>query len=278
MIPPIANRFVAGESVASAIEVARDRNDDGIGVILNQLGEHYEDPAAAAADRDDYRRLVREIDAVDLDACISIKPTQLGLDLGEDVFREHLQSVLEVADDHDTFVWIDMENHETTDATLDAYVDFVDAHDGQLGVCIQANLKRTPDDLERIATHPGKIRLVKGAYNEPATIAHRGKEQIDAAYAALIEQAFEQCDDGIAVATHDDTMLHLAGELHARHGTPYEIQMIMGVREDYQTALAREERVLQYVPYGNKWLSYFYRRLMERKENLLFGLRAIVRG
>lgn len=278
MIPPIASRFVAGETVAEALETTAERNDDGLTVILNQLGEHYDDPAAAASDRDDYLRLLGDIDAMDLDACISIKPTQLGLDIGVDVFREHLEVLLEEAAQRNQFVWIDMEDHETTDATLDAYEDYVESYDGQVGVCLQANLKRTADDLERLAELPGKLRLVKGAYNEPASIAYRDKADVDAAYRELITQAFEQCDDGVAVASHDDAMIDHAIDLADTHDTGYEFQMLMGVRTDYQRQLARDHDVYQYIPYGDKWLSYFYRRLIERKENLLFGLRAVFRG
>lgn len=278
MIPPIARRFVAGESADTALERAAARNEEGLSVILNQLGEHYDDPAAAAADRDDYRQLLQEMDAMGIDGCISVKPTQLGLDLGESVFRDHLEDVLDVADELDTFVWMDMEDHETTDHTLDAYEEYVTAYDGQLGVCLQANLRRTPEDLARLAELPGKLRLVKGAYDEPKEIAYRGKSRIDRAYRDLLRQAFQQCDDGVAVASHDDTMLDLAEALYEEHGTPYEIQMLMGVRSDLQRELAADLDVYQYIPYGDKWLSYFYRRLLERKANLLFALRAIVRG
>lgn len=276
MIPPIANRFVAGESIAEALEVAAAQNQTGLSVILNQLGEHYDDPAAAASDRDDYIRMIRDIDAMELDACISVKPTQLGLDLGEDVFRGHLDAILDVAADHDTFVWIDMEDHKTTDATIEAYEETVQAHDGQVGVCLQANLRRTSDDLERLAPLPGKLRLVKGAYKEPEAISYRKRSRVDQAYRDLIEQAFEQCDGGIAMGTHDDAMLELAAKLHEEHGTPYEVQMLMGVREELQRELAENVEMYQYIPFGDKWLSYFYRRLMERKENLLFGLRAVI--
>ncbi len=276
MIPPIARRFVAGESTDTAIDRGLSRNEEGLSVILNQLGEHYDDPAAVAADRDDYRRLLGEIEAVGLDGCISVKPTQLGLDLGESVFRDHLTDVLDEAAEHDQFVWLDMEDHETTDATIDAYEEYVTAYDGRLGVCLQANLRRTPKDLARLADLPGKLRLVKGAYDEPAEIAYRDKTRVDRAYRDLLRQAFDQCEDGVAVASHDDEMIDLAMALHDEHGTPFEIQMLMGVRHDYQRDLADEYDVYQYIPYGDKWLSYFYRRLLERKENLTFGLRAVL--
>lgn len=275
MIPPIANRFVAGETAAAALEYAEEQNRRGLPVILNLLGEHFDDPAAAAADRDAYRRLIRDIDEQGLDACISVKPTQLGLDIGEKTFRHNLEAILDDAADSGIFVWIDMEDHETTDATIDAYETYVEAYDGEVGVCLQANLRRTPDDLERLAGLPGKLRLVKGAYKEPKAISYRGKTRVDEAYRGLIDQAFDQCDDGIAIGSHDDSMLEFARKRADEMGTPFEVQMLMGVREDLQLALAEDHEVYQYIPYGNRWLSYFYRRMIERKENLRFGLRAI---
>ena len=275
MIPPIARSFVAGESAATALEHARQLDADGIGAILNLLGEHHDDPATAAADADAYCELLGDVGATDLDACISVKPTQLGLAIDEGLFREQLARIVEAAAETGTFVWLDMENHETTDATLDAFEAHVESYP-PMGVCVQANLRRTPADLERLAGLPGKVRLVKGAYDEPAEIAHRDRTRVDEVYRELLASAFRSFEDGIAVASHDPAMLSLAAELHERHGTPYEVQMLMGVREDAQRELASELPVYQYLPYGDRWPSYFYRRIRERKENALFALRAIL--
>ncbi|MFB6165260.1 MAG: proline dehydrogenase family protein [Haloarculaceae archaeon] len=276
MIPPIASRFVAGESEARALEHARRLGERDVGAILNLLGEHYDDPADAAADAAAYRQLIDDVATTDLRACVSVKPSQLGLAIGADVFREHLGDVVAHAAARDVFVWIDMEDHDTTDATLDAFEAETTAHDGGVGVCVQANLRRTGADLERLAALPGKVRLVKGAYDEPADLAYQGKARVNEAYREGLRTMFERFDDGIAVGSHDPAMIDLARDLHAEHGTPFEVQMLMGVREDAQTALAHEVPVWQYVPYGSKWLSYFYRRVAERRENRAFALRAIV--
>jgi len=278
MIPPIASKFVAGETPAAALDHARRLNDRDVGAILNLLGEHYDDPAPAAADRDAYLDLIDDIAAADGDICISIKPSQIGLDVGETVFRENFEAIVECADDRDVFVWMDMEDHTTTDTTLGAFEDFARAYDGDVGVCLQANLKRTREDVERLADVPGKVRLVKGAYDEPAEIAYTEKSRVNEAYRDLLEYAFERYDGGIAVGSHDPAMIDHARDLHEEHGTEFKIQMLMGVREDAQDDLAEEYEVWQYVPYGDKWLSYFYRRVMERKENVLFALRAVVSG
>ncbi|WP_122088771.1 proline dehydrogenase family protein [Halalkalicoccus subterraneus] len=276
MIPPIARRFVAGETPATALEHVRECNDRDIKVVLNLLGEHYDDPTAADDDARAYAALLSDLADTDLDACITIKPSQIGLDVSEARFRDNLRGVVDTADEHDQFVWIDMENHTTTDATLDAFEEFAEARGGGMGVCLQANLKRTRDDIERFADVPGKIRLVKGAYDEPPAIAYKSKERINEVYGEYLEYMFENYGGGIAVASHDPVMIDRANELHEEHATPFEIQMLMGVREDAQEELAHEYEVHQYAPYGGKWLSYFYRRMMERKENAGFALRAIL--
>ncbi|TYL39028.1 proline dehydrogenase [Natronococcus pandeyae] len=276
MIPPIASRFVAGEEPAEALDHVRQLNDRDVKAIVNLLGEHYDDREPAHADAVEYQELAEDIARSDLEACISVKPSQIGLDLGEDVFREELTEIVETAADHGVFVWIDMEDHTTTDATLDAFEDLAREHNGGVGVCVQANLKRTRDDVKRLADVPGKVRFVKGAYDEPDEIAYKGKETVNKEYEALLEYAFEHFEDGIAVGSHDPAMIDHAISLHEEHGTDFEIQMLMGVRDDAQYDLADEYEVWQYVPYGGRWKSYFYRRAMERKENLWFAVRAII--
>jgi proline dehydrogenase len=277
MLPPLASRFVAGESAAVALEHARQLDEDGIGTILNLLGEHYDARAPADEDTDTYCQLLTDIATTALPIVLSVKPTQLGLDVGEPVFRDNLARIVEQAAETDAFVWIDMEDHTTTDATLDAFEHHAREH-GNVGVCIQANLRRTRDDLERLASLPGKVRLVKGAYDPPEEIALQGKEEIDDAYRDHLEYMFDHFEGGIAIGSHDPAMLSEAATLHETYGTDYEIQMLMGVREDAQRDLARQREVWQYVPYGNKWLSYFYRRVAENTGNAKFVMRALLSG
>ncbi|KAB1188737.1 MULTISPECIES: proline dehydrogenase family protein [Haloferax] len=277
MIPPIANKFVAGETADSAVSRVESLNREGISGILNLLGEHYSDRRGADADAEAYVSLVRDISEADIDGCVSVKPSQIGIDISDGVFRENLDRIVEAANDEDVFVWVDMEDHTTTDVTLDAFEELGHQTDGNVGVCVQANLKRTPDDLERLADVPGKVRLVKGAYNEPASVAHKKKSKVDDVYQELLEYMFAEFDDGVAVGSHDPKMLSYARDLHDEYGTSYEIQMLMGVREDAQRELAADDvDVWQYAPYGDKWFQYFYRRVRERKENALFALRAVV--
>ena len=288
MIPPIANNFVAGETPEAALAHVETLNDRGVAGILNHLGEHYEAREPADADADAYVDLVEEIAERDVDACISVKPSQIGLTVGDDVFAENLARIVEAAngpeatgsDGTGTFVWIDMEDHETTDVTLDAFERHATATGGNVGVCVQANLKRTREDLERLAALPGKVRLVKGAYDEPAEISYKKKARVDEAYREDLRYMFEAFDDGVAVGSHDPAMIADARELHVEYGTPYEVQMLTGVREAAQFDLASDPdvdaEVYQYIPYGSKWFSYFYRRIRERKSNALFALRAVI--
>jgi proline dehydrogenase len=275
MLPPLARGFVAGESAATALEHARQLDQDGLGTILNLLGEHYHERAPADADADAYCQLLDDTATTELPVCLSVKPSQLGLFVGEDVFRENLARVVERAHEYGTLVWLDMEDHTTTDATLDAFEHHAREH-GNVGVCVQANLKRTGDDLERLADSSGTVRLVKGAYDPPREIAHQSKARVDEAYEAHLEYMFRHFEDGIAVGSHDPAMLARAATLHDEYGTPYEIQMLMGVREATQRDLAKHRDVWQYVPYGTKWASYFYRRVTENVDSARFALRAVL--
>lgn len=280
MIPPIANNFVAGETASEALDHVEELNARGVKGICNLLGEHYEDRADADADAEEYIELAAGLARRDLDGCISVKPSQIGLEVGDHAFEENLARIVDAVD---CFVWVDMEDHDTVDVTLDAFERHAreqggstDHQDGDVGVCVQANLKRTGDILERLADCPGKVRLVKGAYDPPAEIAYKEKSKVDEMYREYLTYMFENFEDGIAVGSHDPAMVQLAQDLHEEHGTPFEVQMLTGVREDAQFELAEEYEVYQYIPYGSKWFSYFYRRVRERKANALFALRAVV--
>jgi len=276
MLPPVVGRFVAGEHPAVALDHVRRTNERGVKVVLNHLGEHHIERPEAAEDADLYERLLADLDGSDLQACVSVKPTQLGLAMRESVFRHNLGRVVDAAVEHDNFVWLDMEDHTTTDATLDAFEHHARETGGRVGVCLQANLRRTPADLDRLADVPGKIRLVKGAYDEPADIAYTRASSVNEAYREDLEFLFQEYAGGIAVGTHDPAMLVAAEEFAETYGRAYEIQMLMGVRESAQRELAAAGReVWQYAPFGARWPSYVWRRVRERRENLAFALRAV---
>ncbi|WP_247731116.1 proline dehydrogenase family protein [Halovivax limisalsi] len=273
MIPPLASRFVAGESIPAAVAHVERLNDAGIAAAVNNLGSHVEAYERAADATRTYQTLATTLADDDLAASIAVKPTQLGLDLGEDAFRESIRTIVTTADRKNVDVWIDMEEPETVDATLDAFESLSETFGDSVGVCLQADLHRTPDDLERIAGRSGKLRLVKGgAYDVGPGRAYQDRSRIDSAYRELLESAFEMVDNGLAVATHDPEMIDHATALHDRCGTDFEIQMLMGVRTKAQSELADAYTVTQYVPYGEQWQRWFLNRA---RSNLRFATRAV---
>lgn len=277
MLPPIVSRFVSGTDADGAITYARSINEDRLTPILNYLGEHYTDPADVEDCVTEYTKLIDKLAVRTVNAAISLKPTQLGLLIDEELFHKNAQYLVSHAVDSGVFVWFDMEDHTTTDATLDVYYDVEKQYSESVGICVQANLKRTGRDLSKLVETDGKIRLVKGAYAESEDIAHTEKRVIDEAYRIHLKYLFEHHEGSIAVASHDDEMISLAAVLHEQYETDYEIQMLMGVREADQRELAENHTVYQYAPYGSSWFSYFYRRLQERK-NIGFIIRALLQG
>lgn len=274
MLPPVASQFVAGETPAEAIDHVRWLNDRGVGAMVNRLGSHHRDLETARTAARAYQLLAADLADDDVDASLSVKPTQLGLSIGEESFRDLLADVAEAARERDVFVWLDMEEHTTIDATLDAYEDLATEHGGGVGVCVQASLRRTPEDVARLADVPGRVRFVKGAtYDEPAAVAYQEKATVNRAYRELLAYAFERYDGPIAVASHDPEMVAYATELHEEYGTDVEFQMLMGVRTGAQFELAETYDVSQYVPYGTRWKHWFLNRV---RNNVRFGARALV--
>lgn len=207
---------------------------------------------------------------------ISIKSTQIGLDVDDTEFRENLGALVSHARTNSIYTWVDMEDSSTTETTLDA-VTRVSSECGQhVGVCLQANLKRTPEDIERISDSDAGLRLVKGAYDGPESFAYQSKDRIDEAFRDCIRLVFAEMENRLAIATHDEGMIQHAKELDEHYGTDVEFQLLMGVRPELQRELAVRYPVWQYAPYGEQWLSYFYRRIRERKENALFAARAVL--
>lgn len=277
MIPPVADQFVAGETPAEALEHARRLRERGVRSIVNLLGEHYDRRAPADADTAVYRRLIEDIGKTNLGTCISVKPSQVGLRVGEEVLAENVRDIVRTARRHDVFVWIDMENPGTVDPTIRTFEAVVSEYP-RVGLCVQANLKRAGDDLAELVDYPGKLRLVKGAYTPPEGEGYRDRDRVDEAYREHLEYLFREYDGTVAVGTHDRALIEAAIGHHETYGTDFEIQMLMGVREDLQFELAEDYDVYQYAPFGRKWLAYFSRRVAERRENLAFALRAIASG
>jgi proline dehydrogenase len=268
----VASRFVPGEHLDQAIDACRRLGAQGIGAVLDHLGENVEAPEHAAQAVADYLRAIERIqDERDLDAYISVKLTQLGLDFSDELCASNLETVLKTAEADGTLVMIDMEASEYVDRTLAVFRRLRERHE-RVGVCLQAYLHRTPADVE--ALPPGSIvRLVKGAYLEPPDVAIASRREVDQAFARLFATLLSR-GHTVHVATHDPRLLDGARRYVDRARVDrarVEYQMLFGVRRDLQMRMAADgERVRVYVPYGTEWYPYLTRRLAERPANMWF--------
>ncbi len=275
-----ARRFIAGETVEEAIEVARVVEGRGLSQTLDYLGESVATIEEAESATRDYGQLLDRIVASGVGRNVSLKLTQLGLDLSREVALGNLRRILEPARVDGFFVRIDMENSPYTDQTLEIFETLWNEGFTNLGLVLQSALFRTAKDLPRIVGRGARVRLVKGAYKEAADVAYQRKADVDAAYVMQMEYLLR---DGTfpALATHDAEIIETAKAFAAKEGIPkdrFEFQMLYGVRRDLQAALAADGYgVRVYIPFGQQWFPYFMRRLGERPANVAFVLRSLVR-
>ncbi len=274
----VAERFVAGDTLDSAVEVARRLNADGYQVSLDLLGEEVKDRESALRATDEYVACLDRIESDGLDANISIKPTQLGLAIDEGLAAESVARLGARAKEVGTTVTIDMEDSRYTEATVRLYEEG-QAETANLGIALQAYLFRTPDDIVRLSSSGGHIRLCKGAYVETDDVAITTKSGVDGAYAAQLRTLMGH--DGVkpAIATHDESLLDLGISLAPERKGPFEFQMLYGVRPDLQRRLIAAGLPLRiYLPFGSQWYPYLTRRLGERPANAWFFARALFSG
>jgi proline dehydrogenase len=274
-----ARRFVAGENVHEAIEAAREIQGRGLLCSLDLLGESVTSPAEAQKATRDYQQVIEEILDAGVDRNVSLKLTQLGLDVDRATATDNLRKVLDVAVRHEFFVRIDMESSSYTDLTFDIFEDMWHLGYRNVGVVLQTALKRTEQDLVRINRLGARVRLVKGAYNESRSIAFASKSDVDAAFVRHMRVLLS---DGAypAIATHDPAMIEATRAEASRLGLGsdrFEFQMLYGVRRDLQQKLVDEGyRVRVYIPFGREWFPYFMRRLGERPANVGFVVRSLM--
>jgi proline dehydrogenase len=271
-----SRRFVAGENLDDAAAATKALNDAAAQVSLDHLGEHVTRAAEAVAARDAYLAALDRIAADELDANLSVKLTQLGLDFDVRLAVRSLGELAERAADVATTITIDMEEHTFTEATVTAFEEVQAVH-GNLGIAVQSYLYRTRSDLERIIPKGGLVRLCKGAYAEPSVVAHQSHNRVDASFDELLEVLMAAPQVTPAIATHDDARIDLARRLGRRRDEPWEFQMLYGVRRRLQRELIDAGYPVRvYVPYGTAWYPYLTRRMAERPANLLFFLRAAI--
>lgn len=280
LLRSLAQRYVAGEELADGIVVAETLNTQGLMVSLDHLGESVHTPAAAGGASSAYLEALEAIAREQVDANISLKLTQLGLDVSRELCLSHLRRILERARElNDTFVRIDMESSAYTQRTLDVHQELWATGLRNVGVVLQAYLYRTAADVERAIEMGTRVRLCKGAYLEPARIAYADKAAVDANYARLTERLLLK-GNYPAIATHDERLIQHAKAVARRADIApdrFEFQMLFGVRRDLQLQLVQQGyRVRVYVPYGQEWYPYLTRRLAERPANLAFFIRSLL--
>ncbi|MFF5263258.1 proline dehydrogenase family protein [Actinomadura viridis] len=276
----VVDRFVAGEGLGNAIEVTRGLTRAGLSVTLDHLGEDTTDRAQADRTRDAYLDLFEALaeNGLTKDAEVSVKLSALGRALpgGQAIALDNARAICAAADRLAMTVTVDMEDHTTVDATLDVVAD-LRADFPWVGVAIQSMLRRSEGDLRDLAG--SRVRLVKGAYAEPASVAYQSKAEVDRAYVRGLRLLMEGTGHPM-VGSHDPRIVAIAldlARLNGREPGSYEFQMLYGIRPAEQRRLAEAgERMRVYVPYGDDWYGYFMRRLAERPANLAFFLRSFV--
>lgn len=277
-----AGRFVAGESVSAVIAPVQALNAQGISATLDLLGESVQNEQEVAEVLDTYLLLFQNIKEQNLNANVSIKLTALGLDIDPELCYRNMERLLNAAGP-DQFVRIDMEGSDYTQRTLDLFTRLWNspARYRNVGVVIQSYLRRSADDIERLITMGARVRLCKGAYKEPETVAFPEKSEVDANYVRLMERLLK---DGNypGIATHDEKIIDATRAYASANSIGpdrFEFQMLYGIRRDLQTRLVREGyRVRVYTPFGTHWYPYMMRRLAERPANVWFVLKNAIRG
>ena len=272
-------RFMPGESLAEALDAASGLAKDNLGTVLTQLGEQVQNAAEATAVRDHYLQVFDQIRQRSLPAHVSVKLTHLGLDVSREACTHHVLDLATKARADRTFLWIDMEEARYVDATLEIYRR-ARADGPGIGVCLQAYLRRTPQDLTALLPIGPSIRLVKGAYKESAEIALQQKAEIDAQYERLASSLLDATAGGratVVFGTHDLGLVERIGKDAVTRSTDarYEVHMLYGIRTEDQRALARrgvKMRIL--ISYGSHWFAWYMRRLAERPANIWFVVRS----
>ena len=290
-----ARRFVAGETPDDAIRAIRELNAKGILATLDHLGEHTRDATQARQATEDILHILERIEEAGVRSNVSIKLSQIGAELDEDLCREHLRRILARAQEMHNFVRIDMEDSPLVELTLGLYREMRQEGFDNVGVVIQSYLRRSEADLDQLMAMQARVRLVKGAYLEPPEVAFQDKRTVDRQFdiladrlvaGALAAGAPRVSEDGRfppipAIATHDEARIQHAKATAQEQGLPpgaLEFQLLYGIRRDLQEQLVAEGYPVRvYVPYGTEWYPYFMRRLAERPANLWFFLSNLVR-
>jgi proline dehydrogenase len=276
-----ARRFVAGETVDDAIAAARELNDAGMSVTLDYLGESVSDRSEATAAADQYLEIIDRIVADGIDGNVSLKLTQMGQDIDQEFLRTNLGRVLDRAAEHDMFVRFDMESSGYVQPTLDFFGRIWADGRRNIGVVLQSMLRRTEADTRWANERGARVRLCKGAYAEPESVAFPRKRDVDANFVRCMKLLLEH-GQYPGIATHDVAMIEATKQFARQNSidpSRFEFQLLYGVRRDLQRQLVQDGwRVRVYIGFGTAWYPYFMRRLAERPANVLFIARQLLKG
>jgi len=271
----IAKHWIAGETYEDALARAQRSNALKVRGIINLLGEDMTAREETIAATSEYIEILKTLEARKIQSCISIKPTQLGLAIDKSLFEENLSRILSNAKSLGKFVWVDIEGSKFTAGTIDSYLELRKKFDN-VGVAIQAYLKRSEEDVKRILDAGGFIRLCKGAYKESSDIVYKQKNQINGNFSKLMNVMFER-GRGFAIATHSEKLIEEAIGLSKVHHADFEFEMLMGIRDKRKLELVEEGyQVSEYIPFGKSWWAYSVRRIREHKSNIFLLARSLL--
>ena len=264
----IARQWIAGSTVDDALVSARDAYKSGRHAIVNKLGEYHTSKNKIRKTVEEYQLIISSFRKWKIRGAISVKPTQIGLSISQKECFRNLEKIISSAKNAHVFVWLDMESADHTDEVIELYNSFFSRYE-RLGLALQANLKRTENDLIDLIEKGAKIRLVKGAYREKSQISFKSKRDVDDNFVKLMRHLFKDSNE-FGIATHDTKMIQKAIRLSKTHPKKFEFQLLKGIRDKIRGELARKKFVVSdYIPYGTNWLPYSFRRIKERKRNIL---------
>jgi proline dehydrogenase len=264
----IAKQWIAGNTVDDALISAKKAYKSRRHAIINKLGEYNTSKKQIKISIDEYQKIVKSFRKWKIRGAISVKPTQIGLSISQkECYRNFEKIILDARNAH-VFVWLDMESSEHTDEIIEIYHTFFSKYE-RLGIALQANLKRTENDLNDLLDIGAKIRLVKGAYREKASISFKTRKDVDNNFVKLMKILFRKGNE-FAIASHDTKIIRKAQSLSKKYPKKFEFQFLKGIREELKPDLIKKKFVVSdYIPYGVNWLPYSIRRIKERKRNIL---------
>ncbi|WP_148703116.1 proline dehydrogenase family protein [Nitrosopumilus piranensis] len=264
----IAKKWIAGDTIDDALSSAKDAYGMGRHAIINKLGEYHTTKKQIQDSINDYQKIANSFKKWNIRGAISVKPTQIGLSISQKRCYKSLEEIIQKTSDAHVFIWLDMESSEHTDETIELYSSFFSKYE-RLGIALQANLKRTEDDLNHLIKIGAKIRLVKGAYREESRISYKTREDVDKRYTRLMTILFKKGNE-FAIASHDNKIIKKAKSLSKKYPRKFEFEFLKGIREEIKGDLVKNGFVVSdYIPYGTNWFSYSIRRIKERKRNIL---------